>query len=234
MATAYQRVAEGIRSMIQSGDLAPGTRLPSEHQLMRDYGVSRNTVRQALAELQLTNLVDRRQGKGTFVAMHGVSHVLGDLRSFTDTLLDLGKRPGIGSVSVTLDPAPPPEATEFLPGTHIWVVQRVRTADDRPFSRMQSWLPDALASEITAEDLTQQQSLYAVLRERLEIQPKEATEIIRSEPAGSEDARLLGVPRGTSLLCIYRWTTDQRGAPMEYVRSAAPGDRYQYVIKLHQ
>ncbi|MCW5954864.1 MAG: GntR family transcriptional regulator, partial [Propionibacteriaceae bacterium] len=122
MATAYQRVAEGIRSLIQSGDLAPGTRLPSEHELMREYGVSRNTVRQALAELQLSNLVDRRQGKGTFVAMHGVSHVLGDLRSFTDTLLDLGKQPGISSVSVTLDTSPPPEAGEFLPGTHIWVV----------------------------------------------------------------------------------------------------------------
>ncbi|MCW5954408.1 MAG: UTRA domain-containing protein, partial [Propionibacteriaceae bacterium] len=92
----------------------------------------------------------------------------------------------------------------------------------------------ALASEITVEDLTRSQSLYAVLRERLEIQPKEATEIIRSEPASSDDARLLGIQRGTALLCIYRWTTDQRGAPMEYVRSAAPGDRYQYVIKLHQ
>lgn len=231
---AYERVAEGIRDLIQSGDLEPGTKLPSEHELMASYDVSRNTVRQALAELQKTNLVHRHQGKGTFVALHGVTHVLGDLRSFTDTLLALGKVPGIGDVTVKLDPAAPKEAADFLPGSHIWLVERVRTADGQPFNRMQSWIPDALASSVAPEDLVQTQSLYAVLRDGLGLQAKEATEVIRSEPANADDARLLNITRGTPLLCTYRWTSDQRGQPIEYVRSAAPGDRYEYVIKLHQ
>ncbi|MGC5076610.1 GntR family transcriptional regulator [Agrococcus sp. DT81.2] len=234
MSTAYQRVADSLRERIRSGELAPGSRLPSEHALMAAHGVSRNTVRQALADLQHSNLVDRQQGRGTFVAVQGVSHVLGDLRSFTETLLDLGVRPGITGIRIDVDEEPPAEAAEFLPGSRIWLVERIRTADGQPFCRMQSWVPDALAAAITPAALQKTQSLYAVMRESLGATPREATEIIRAEAASAEDARLLNVSRGTPLLSMYRWTRDASGRAVEYVRSSSPGDRYQYVIKLQQ
>lgn len=234
MATAYQRVADSLRAAIQSGELAPGDQLPTEMELTRTFDVSRNTVRQALSQLEASNLVRRQQGQGTFVAEQGVSHVLGSLRSFTDTLRDLGKEPGIKGVRVAVDPDPPAPALDFLPGIHLWLAERVRTADGRPFCLMESWIPDAIAAGVTAPELEQSQSLYEVIGANLDVHPAEATEVIRAEPATSRDAALLGVAVGAPMLNTYRWTSDHRGQPIEYVRSASPGDRYEYVIRLKQ
>lgn len=230
----YQRVARALRAGIDEGRWRPGDKLPSEYELVQEYGVSRNTVRKALDGLANMNIIRRVQGKGSFVAEQGVSHVLGDLRSFTEILRALGKVPGIRDISVEIDPQPPAEALEFLPGSTAWLVQRTRTADDRPFCLMQSWLPDAVGARIPIEAFSETQSLYALLDSRLGLRAVEATEMIRAEAASRADAQALDVPTGFPLLSIYRWTSGPGGTPIEYVRSASPGDRYQYIAKLKQ
>jgi len=234
VSTAHQKIADTLRGLIDSGALEVGERLPGEMELTRIHKVSRNTVRHALSQLEASNYIWRQRGKGTFVAAQGVSHVLGNLRSITNILLDLGKVPGITKVSITLDSEPPHEAAQFLPGSHLWNVERVRTSDGWPFCLMQSWLPDAVAAGVSVGELQEKQSLYRVLGANLDIHPTSATEIIRAEPASADDARKIDVPEGTSLLTTYRWTSDQNGKPIEYVRSASPGTRYEYVIKLVQ
>ncbi|SDS50193.1 transcriptional regulator, GntR family [Jiangella sp. DSM 45060] len=234
MRPAYQRVADSLRADIEAGRWQPSTKLPSEHTLAQTFEVSRTTIRQALDVLESANVIRRQQGKGTFVAAQGVSHVLGDLKSFTDTLRELGKQPGIRDVSVAIDDDPPADAATFLRGSRIWCVERVRTADGRAFCRMQSWLPDALAAGIAEDELLARQSLYALLADLADERPAEATEVIRAEAASAEDSVALGVPKDTPLLSIYRWTSNHRGAPIEFVRSASPGDRYEYVIRLKQ
>lgn len=227
-------MADALRADIESGRLAPGDRLPGELTLTETYGVSRNTVRQALDVLAKTNLVRRHQGRGTFVAEQGISHVLGDLRSFTQVMRDLGMSPGIRDVRLAHDPEPPRAARDFLPGSHLWLAQRVRTDSNRPFCLMKSWLPDAIGAALDAPGLRDRQSLYALLHDALGVTPREATETIRAEAADAESAEALRIPRGTPVLTIYRWTSDHRGQPIEYVRSVSPGDRYEYIVKLQQ
>ncbi|MEO1637501.1 MAG: GntR family transcriptional regulator, partial [Cyanobacteria bacterium J06631_9] len=60
-------ISEKLRQQISSGDYSPGEKLPSEHQLMKTFGVSRITVRQAVANLVSQGLVRSHQGKGVFV-----------------------------------------------------------------------------------------------------------------------------------------------------------------------
>ncbi|WP_089107516.1 GntR family transcriptional regulator [Streptomyces hyaluromycini] len=67
----YQQVAAAIREAILSGEFAPDTLLPSEAQLMTRYGVSRPTVRNAIAALRAEGLIDVRHGKGSFVRSSG-------------------------------------------------------------------------------------------------------------------------------------------------------------------
>jgi GntR family transcriptional regulator len=64
---AYQQVADDLRQRIVDGSLQAGDKVPSEAELMNDYGVSRIVVRMAMEALQNEGLVDKRQGKGTFV-----------------------------------------------------------------------------------------------------------------------------------------------------------------------
>ncbi|AWW42480.1 GntR family transcriptional regulator [Streptomyces cadmiisoli] len=67
----YQQVAAAIREAILSGEFAPESLLPSEAQLMARYGVSRPTVRNAIAALRAEGLIDVRHGKGSFVRTSG-------------------------------------------------------------------------------------------------------------------------------------------------------------------
>lgn len=62
-----QRVVDGVSDRIQSGSLKPGDRVPSEPELVKEFGVSRTVVREAMSRLQASGLVETRQGVGTFV-----------------------------------------------------------------------------------------------------------------------------------------------------------------------
>jgi DNA-binding FadR family transcriptional regulator len=70
----YEQIAERLASDIRTGALAPGERLPSERDLARMLEVSRASVREALASLQLQGVVETRKGAGTYVAARPPSH----------------------------------------------------------------------------------------------------------------------------------------------------------------
>src|SRR5918998_5830024 len=63
----YEQIAERLAADIRSGLYAPGERLPSERELAKTLEVSRASVREALASLQLQGVVETRHGAGTFV-----------------------------------------------------------------------------------------------------------------------------------------------------------------------
>lgn len=65
--THPQRIVDGVTARIRGGELKPGDRVPSEPELMREFGVSRSVVREAVSRLQASGLVETRQGVGTFV-----------------------------------------------------------------------------------------------------------------------------------------------------------------------
>lgn len=230
---AHARVSRALRQDIEQGVWEPGAQLPSEHALMQRFGVSRNTVRHALQSLETANLVRRRQGAGTFVTPQGFSHVLGDLRGFTELIAERGHTPGLADTAHDTDYTPPREAIDFLGPPPLSRLSRVQTLDGDVFSLSDSWLPAKVGREISEAALRERVSLYRLLREDLGLQPREATESIRAQPADGRAAELLGVPQGAAMIVIYRWTLDQRGAPLEYARSVSPGDRHEYVIKLH-
>lgn len=65
--TLYMQLAEILRGQIERGDLAPGQQLPSESALVQQYGLARNTVRQALAVLRSEGLIITRGQRGSRV-----------------------------------------------------------------------------------------------------------------------------------------------------------------------
>src|SRR3712207_5462994 len=85
-----------VRELIRSGSLAPGEQLPSEPQLARRLGISRPTLRAALAELVADRLLVRRKGVGTFVAANPphVSQGLERLIGTAASIRGLGRSPG--------------------------------------------------------------------------------------------------------------------------------------------
>jgi GntR family transcriptional regulator len=68
----YQQLADRLADDIANGEFAPGSKLPSETELIETYGVSRPTVRQAVAELRKMGLVVSEHGKGSFVRQQAI------------------------------------------------------------------------------------------------------------------------------------------------------------------
>ncbi len=64
----YRAIIQSLRSAIDNGTYGVGSRLPSEHEMVRAYGASRVTVIRALQELRSQGYIDRRAGSGTFVS----------------------------------------------------------------------------------------------------------------------------------------------------------------------
>lgn len=86
----YERIKEHVASRIKSGEWAPGTRLPSEHELVATLGVSRMTVHRAFRELGAEGLVARVQGRGTFAASPRPQSSLIEIRDIADEIAARG------------------------------------------------------------------------------------------------------------------------------------------------
>ena len=70
----HARIRQTLTDQIASGRYSSGQRLPSESELVKTFGVSRPTVNRALRELQLTGLIDRRAGSGSYVRADAATH----------------------------------------------------------------------------------------------------------------------------------------------------------------
>src|SRR5260370_31275189 len=88
----YAQVENVIIDRISDGSLPPGTRLPSEDDLVQEYAVSRTTIRAAIQSLIQRGLVEIRRGKGTFVTHPKITQELTELTGFVEDMQALGRQ----------------------------------------------------------------------------------------------------------------------------------------------
>ena len=108
------QVTEILLERISSGSYPPESRLPSEHELVEELGVSRATVRAALSALAAGGMVKRRQGVGTFVGrLTGISNPLNDVIDYHDLITGQGFHFGAEHLGAVIE-TPPPEVRQAL------------------------------------------------------------------------------------------------------------------------
>ena len=143
------RVAAAIEEMIATSGLAPGERLPGETELAERLGVGRSTIREALADLERADVVERRWGVGTLVAaVAPASMGLEVLESFESLAARQGWTCGTTDLRVRRARASERQAAHLgvAPGTRISLVTRIKTRDGKPVAKMTSAVPEAVAS----------------------------------------------------------------------------------------
>jgi GntR family transcriptional regulator len=150
-APLYLQARRQILALIESGRFAPGTQLPREQELARTLGVSRPTVREALALLQIEGIVTRRHGSGNFVnhAPPGISARIDDLISIPRTIADHGLIPKMSALAI--ETTRPPERVARALGlparTEVYFVERLYLASGRPAVWVNDYLPAHLVSD---------------------------------------------------------------------------------------
>lgn len=202
----YEQIAQQLLQEIQQGAFGASGKLPSEAELVERFAVSRVTIRLALGKLGDDGVVERKQGKGTYVAAQQVRHDLDALRSFNESLLLQGLKPSMRLLGHR-QLAVPAELENLFKG-HCVSVERLHFVDDEPIAFAVSYLVEALGSV----DWTQmaQVPLYSVL-EQVTGRPVTRADIaIRAREADKVLAEQLGVKRGTALLVMERtsWFSD--------------------------
>ena len=222
----YQQVMDDLKGEIARGVYAAGSRIPSEMELAKSYGVGRVTVRRAIEELSRAGYLNRQQGRGTFVCAPKLKRKIrqkGDVQSFSEGCAANDMAAGARLVSRTVVAATREDAAFF------GVVERVRTADGVPVMLENNAFVLAdhpYLQTLADKDLTDN-SIFALVAERSGRAP------LKSDPCTVEialaDARaasLLEVPVGEPLFYMEAYFTDADGRPLLLGRQKIVGSRY--------
>jgi GntR family transcriptional regulator len=223
----YFQLAELLEEEIVSGRWEPGTRVPSENDLCARYGLSRTTIRQALARLEQEGLVSREKGRGTFVSdSRPRSWLIQSTEGFFhDEFLRAGRE--VTSRVLRLEQADLPRwATEALAlpaGSRGVIVERVRSVDGLVALYVVNCLPEFAAGAV--EGLDPNESLYQRLAEQGGIAVVGGSRSLEAVVAGAKLAQLLEVDAGAALAYIQSVTWDENDRPVDCYRAWLRTDR---------
>lgn len=229
----YLQVAEQLEEAITSGSLTAGSRIPNEIELADRLGLSRPTMRQAIAYLVDKGLLVRKRGVGTQVVQAKLRRPLA-LSSLYDDLVRAGRDPSttvrdVAIVPATVDAA---RALGLAPRDRVLRVRRVRYIGDEPLALMTNYLSDIATNdaELTKESL-EQHGLYELLR-RAGISLRVADQTIGARPAIAREASALRERTGAALLTMTRTAYDDQGRAIEYGSHLYRASRYSFELTL--
>ena len=230
-APLYRVAKRALLQAIEAGQCPPGSALPSESTLAGAFGISIGTLRHAVDELVAEHILARRQGRGTFVAVHNADrflfqffHVersdgqrdvpLVELLSFERTRLDdeaaaaLNARPGEAAIEIE---------------------NRLRL-QGRPVLHDRLILPAVLFKGLTEKRLRERPStIYHLYQTEFGITVVRAQERLRAVAADRATARVLGVAPGTPMLQVRRTALTFNDKPVEYRVSTLHSAQHDYV-----
>lgn len=218
-----QLVAEFIRK-IDSGEIKPGDRLPSEREMAESLKVSRITARQALDTLEQLGLVYREQGRGTFAAEPRLHRVEG-FSSFSEYVIRQGRQPSSRIIKQELIDADASLQNLLKlqpPDEQVLHLIRVRLADDTPLALQSAYLPHRICPGLENETLASR-SLFNTLREKYAVYPTWTEPEICAGSASEIEAELLELEPGAPVLVVSALTYTETFEVVEQVRTVYRG-----------
>jgi GntR family transcriptional regulator len=230
----YVQIRESLRRSIDRGLLEPGRRIPSEEELAARYGVSRMTVRKAIADLTDAGLLYTTHGVGTFVAHTQLIRDHSRLTDFPNDPSLEGMEPKVQVLAIVVIPARARIAKLLaLPeGEPVLRIDTLRLLDGIPVTVSSEYtsrrlFPQHLESELASH------SVWAI-HERNGLKVARAVERLEARPAPPASAHLLQVEEGTPTLYKERTVFAEDGMPLEYQECHSRGDKYSCTVILRR
>jgi len=223
------RALEGVLWYIQSHHLEGGDRLPAERELCERVGVSRTALRDAMAQLVSTHVIEGRQGSGNYVCPPRPINIFQDTYNFSSAARAVGLTPGSLLVHAKVGTVDSSLAGEIeLPvGSSLFEMQRVRLVNNVPSSIETAFVNRESCPGVEAHDF-ERESLYDVLRDEYGVTVKHGIERITITRVNTEESQLLDVEEGTPALFERALEKDENLVPVEYVKSVILPGRYRF------
>lgn len=226
----YYQLREYLRELAR--ELGPDVLMPSENELIAQTGVSRATVRKAVADLVSEGVLRSLRGRGTFTSQRRVQTALDRPVGFTESISRLGRRPSSRLLSLEQLEASAECADRLgiVRGDPVLVIERLRLIDDEPAMLERMHLPAALVPSLPRARLGG--SIYELLAREHGLAPAHGTETIFAVSADQRLAALLHTEPNSALLTTIRTTETAAGVPLEYTLRHARGDTCSFIVAL--
>jgi GntR family transcriptional regulator len=229
----YRQVYDIIVRKVAQGQWKPGEALPSEHALARELGVSQGTIRKVLDGLTLEKLLERRQGKGTFIAENTQERAL---FRFFRLARPGGERliPERGGETVKVRASKAIEQTklDLARGDKVVEIVRVRLIDGRPAIREIIVVPAALVPGIEKRGELPN-TVYSLYQTEYGINIVSAQEELSAVAATTDDHAVLGIPVGAPILLIDRVAVSLQERKVEWRISRVRSEDLVYAVTLN-
>jgi GntR family transcriptional regulator len=226
----YAQVIEELRRRIESGEYAPGSLLPSEHQLSAEFQIARPTVVRALRVLRQDGWIETQQGKGSFVRGRPALAELASARPGEEALNRDESRERGELVDVGLVTAPPRVAALLGVKDRERVLCRRQLvhAEGEPSEIVAWWVPAALAegTDLAGEEPVRG-GVRAHLARRKGVRVDHVLEQVTARHPTASEAKLLRVGKTAAMLVLYAAARDASGKPVLVLEAVMPGDRHE-------
>jgi GntR family transcriptional regulator len=248
----YLRIADDLRSKIESGEMAPGSQLPTETELMQQYEASRNTIRDAIKMLITPGLVVTRAGQGRFVAEEIVPYVTtltvdpvtgraggeGEDPVYIAEVEASGRSPTSSDPRVEIQGASRvvADALDIKEGDEVVSRHQQRFIDGTPWSLQTSFYDMTLAERagrlIRARDIAE--GTVAYLEATLHMRQARYRDLIRVRAPDEVETAIFKLPADgrVQVFEIFRVGFDQDDKPFRLTVTIYPADRNQFVINV--
>jgi GntR family transcriptional regulator len=230
----YQRLRDQLAEQIANNRWRPGEAIPTEAALSAEYQLSTGTVRKAIDALVSEGVLERQQGRGTFVRRPQFQSSLFRFFRFQTAS---GERQVPESRILSIEPVAAPSAvaqTLGLPiGAPVIRIVRVRLLDVQPVLAEEIWLPRSRFQALLEIDLSRKGPLlYPIYEEVCGQVVASAEETLTAESVNDVHARLLQVPVNSPVVVIERLARDYAGTPLEWRRSRGHAEHFRYSVDI--
>ena len=225
--TRYLQVYTVLSQALAEGDIGAGEALPSEPSLVRQYGVSRTTVRRALARLAAERCIVRRRGSGTFARDKVVR--TGSARQIASIIDDphgVATNTTVRLLELKITPTPDflhREWPEF--GPQVLTIRRVRYVDHEPVALVTTYVPEELGKQLTARRLGSDTVVAAL--DKLGFHSTTNEQEMTAVAADPITAKHLGFGVGSPVLNMKCLARDAHGRILRYANYLYRPDRYE-------
>jgi GntR family transcriptional regulator len=230
----YQRLRDQLAEQIAKNRWRPGEAIPTEAALSAEYELSTGTVRKAIDALVSEGILERQQGRGTFIRRPQFQSSLFRFFRFQSAS---GERQVPESRILSIEPVAAPLAVAQALGlpsdAPVIRIVRLRLLEVQPVLAEEIWLPRSRFQPLLETDLSLKGPLlYPIYEDLCGQVVAYAEETLTAESVNDVHARLLQVPINSPVVVIERLARDYAGTPLEWRRSRGHAEHFRYSVDI--
>jgi len=229
----YFKISQEIISRIQSGELMPGMRVPSENEIIAQSKVSSTTARKALNELEQAGYASKIKGKGTFVLVRNVERTVTKILGFSSNMRQSGRKPStkvLDSKLIKSGYSATINGRWYSMKGPVMRIRRLRFADDVPMMLEERYISLELCSNIDEQNL--EGSLYDIYEDNYALQLTEINQMLSAMVITDKKVQgLFELDNDIPAIFVNGVTFCAKGVILEMEESIYRGDKYSFSVK---